>query len=252
MNGDLTGRVVVVTGGSRGLGRAIAGAFATAGARVAITGRQPETLRETTLALQEAGGDVAGFTADAASEDEMSDLARKVEARFGPADVLVNNAGINPWYERSETTSLARWQQIIDVNLTGVFLGCRIFGAAMLARGRGSIINVTSIAGHVGLRRTAAYCAAKGGVEVLTKALAMEWAERGVRVNAVAPAYFETDLTAGMRDNDKLSETVMQRTPMRRFGRPGELAGACLFLASDAASYVTGQSIGVDGGYLAA
>ena len=140
-------------------------------------------------------------------------LEEDVAARFGGADILINNAGINPNYTRAEKTTLKEWQDVVAVNLTGVFLGCRIFGQRMLEKGAGSIVNVNSVAGHVGLPRTAAYCAAKGGVEIMSKSLAIEWAARGVRVNCIAPGYFETDLTAGLRDNASLSENMLSHPP---------------------------------------
>lgn len=244
-----------MSGGGRGLGRAIARGLAAEGAITVITGR--DEARSEAAAAEIAGevgegARVHGFACDAADLAATQALAGRIAADWGTADILVNNAGINPWYRRPEDTPLEEWHAIISTNLTGVFIGCQVFGKAMLAQARGSIINISSVAGHVGLARTAAYCAAKGGVEQLTKSLAIDWATKGVRVNAVAPAYFETDLTAGMRDHASLSERVLGRTPMNRFGRPEEIVGACLFLASDAASYVTGQSIGVDGGFTAA
>ncbi len=244
---DLQGRVVVVTGGARGLGRTIAQGFADAGARVAITGRSDSVAD----AASEIGEGVRGYVCDVANEVEMTRLAERVASELGPADVLVNNAGINPWYQRAENTPMERWQQVIDVNLTGAFLGCQLFGRQMLERGSGSIINISSVAAHSGLPSTAAYCAAKGGLEALARSLAVEWAPKGVRVNCVGPGYFETDLTSGLRDNERLSARVIGHTPMARYGKPAELVGVCLFLASGAASYVTGQSWMVDGGWTA-
>lgn len=246
---DLRGQTVVVTGGSRGLGHAIAKAFALAGATVAITGRSSDAVQKAAASL---GDNVHGFACDVADEASHRAFAQQVIDSHGPVDVLVNNAGINPWYRRAEDTSLDEWRSIIDVNLTGVFLGCQLFGRHMLERASGSIINISSVAAKTGLTRTAAYCAAKGGLEALTRSLAVEWATRGVRVNAVGPGYFETDLTAGLRDNKGIAGPVLGRTPMGRYGKPDELAGACLFLASPQASYITGQSLMVDGGWTAA
>lgn len=244
----LAGRVVIVTGGGRGLGRAIAEGFVAEGCRVAITGRNHEALE---AAAAEMGGEVMAAVADVADEDQVEAMCAEVVARWGRIDALVNNAGINPFYKRAEHTSRSEWQQIIDVNLTGVFFACKHAGKVMLEQGAGSIVNVTSVAAKVALDRTTAYCAAKAGVERMTAELGFEWAQRGVRVNAVGPGYFATDLTEGLRGNDALSGKVTGRTPMGRFGAPSELVGACLFLASDAASYITGTTIMVDGGWTA-
>jgi NAD(P)-dependent dehydrogenase (short-subunit alcohol dehydrogenase family) len=245
----LPGSTVLITGGTRGLGKAIAAAFVTAGANVAIAGRTAATAAAAAESLgQGAGRPARGFGVEVSDEASLEALVSAVEHEFGGIDTLVNCAGLNPWFVASEKTTLAQWREIVDVNLTGVFLGCRAVGRGMLERNRGNIINITSITARVGVPRTAAYCAAKAGVESLTRALAVEWATKGVRVNAVAPGYFETDLTAGLRKNQGLSEGVLARTPMRRFGVPHEVAGACVFLASDAASYITGQSLYVDGG----
>jgi len=247
----LDGRVAVVTGGGRGLGRAIAEGLAEFGAHVVLTGRNEASLAEAAGAIAGNGGKAAYRTCNVAVEAEMAALEQFVAEEFGGADVLVNNAGINPHFTRAEKTPLEEWQAVIDVNLTGVFLGCRAFGARMLERGGGSIINISSVAGHVGIARTAAYCAAKGGVEILTKSLAVEWARRGVRVNCIAPGYFETDLTAGMRENEALTADLLSKIPQQRFGRPHELVGATVFLASAASAYVTGQTIMADGGWTA-
>ena len=248
---DLADKVVIVTGGGRGLGRSIADGFAKQGATVILVGRNLEQLNIAASEILEAGGKAAAFVADIADEDSVSTLSKSVYETYGKIDVLVNNAGINPWYKSAEKTTLQEWRQILDVNLTGVFLTCKHVGQFMLNAGQGSIINITSVAGRVGLAKTTAYCAAKGGVEMLTRQLALEWAPKGIRVNAVAPGYFATDLTEGLRTHPVLGRRVLDRTPMGRFGEPQEIVGASLFLASSAAAYVTGHSLAVDGGWTA-
>ena len=249
---DLSGLTALVTGGGRGLGLAIARGFAAHGATVVIAGRSEMTLDEAVRGLRELSPGSAAHPVDVAREDSILALDTWIADRFGRLDILVNNAGINPYYRSAEQTPLSEWQEVIDINLTGVFLCCRIFGARMLAQGSGSIINVSSVAGHVGIAKTAAYCAAKGGVELMTRSLALDWAGKGVRVNTIAPGYFETDLTAGVREHPVLADRVRAKTPIGRFGTPGELVGAAVFLASPASSYVTGQSVIVDGGWTAA
>ena len=244
----LDGKVAVVTGGGSGLGLAIAAALLAHGAQVVIAGRSDARLQ----AAREALGPVACFAADVTNEEAVAALDRFAAEQCGRVDILVNNAGINPYYRASEATPLAEWQEIIATNLTGVFLCCAVFGRRMLAQGGGSIINISSVAGHVGLPKGAAYCAAKGGVELLTRSLALEWAGRGVRVNTIAPGYFETDLTSGLRAHPVLGERMLAKTPMGRFGVPPEIGGAAVYLASGASSYMTGQSIVVDGGWTAA
>ncbi len=247
----LDGQVGVVTGGGSGLGLAIAQALLQHGAAVVIAGRSEGRLADALAGLRAVGPDVDGFAADVSREADVAALETFAAERFGRVGILVNNAGINPYYKPSEHTALSEWQEIIDVNLTGVFLCCGVFGRRMLAQGGGSIVNVTSIAGHVGLARSAAYCAAKGGVEAMTRSLALDWAGKGVRVNCVAPGYFETDLTSGMREHPVLADRLRAKTPLGRFGAPAEVAGAAVYLASGASSYVTGQSILVDGGWTA-
>jgi NAD(P)-dependent dehydrogenase (short-subunit alcohol dehydrogenase family) len=249
---DLAGQVAVVTGGGRGIGRFIAGGLARAGARVVLCGRARETVEAAAAELRAEGGEALAEVCDVAREEDVLRLRNAVRDRFGRLDTLVNNAGINPIYRGIEKTSLAEWSDIIGVNLTGVFLCCKYLGGMMAEAGAGSVINVSSVAGHVGLTRSVPYCASKGGVELLTKALALDWAAKGVRVNTIAPGYFATDLTAGMRDNEALSARLLERTPLGRFGGATDIAGAAVFLASDASAYMTGQSLVIDGGWLAA
>jgi gluconate 5-dehydrogenase len=184
-------------------------------------------------------------------EADVIALREAVLTAHGSLDILVNSAGVSPVYVPLERTDLSDWRQVIDVNLGGMFLCCRHLGTIMLDKGRGSIINVSSIGGHVGLERQAAYCASKGGVEQLTRSLALDWAQKGVRVNAIAYGFIETDLTAGIRASEYFSAKLLNRTPMGRFGTLDEVAGAAVFLASPAAAFVTGASIPVDGGWTA-
>lgn len=249
---DLSGTVAVVTGGGRGIGRFIADGLAEAGAHVVLCGRNKDTIDDAATEIAATGGSASAVPADVSVEADVVALRDAVLATHGRIDTLVNNAGINPIYRGIEKTSLAEWQQIIDVNLTGVFLCCKYLGCVMVEQpGGGSIINVSSVAGHVGLVKSVPYCATKGGVELLTRALALDWARKGVRVNTIAPGYFETDLTAGMRENAAMSERLLSRTPQGRFGTAPDIAGAAVFLASSASAYMTGQSLVIDGGWMA-
>jgi NAD(P)-dependent dehydrogenase (short-subunit alcohol dehydrogenase family) len=225
---DLTGKVCIVTGAGRGIGRGMAEGLARHGATVVLSGRTKETLEETAAAI---GERAIVVTADVSKE----------------IDVLVNNAGVNAIFKGIERTSLADWQTIIDVNLTGVFLCCKHIGGA-IGEG-GSVINVSSVAGHGGLYRSVPYCASKGGVEMLTKALALDWAKRKVRVNTLAPGWVDTDLTHGLLEHDVHGRRLLDRTPLGRFATPLDMAGGVVFLASDASAFMTGQSLVIDGGW---
>ncbi|MEV0135876.1 3-oxoacyl-ACP reductase family protein [Dactylosporangium sp. NPDC050688] len=251
---DVAGKVIWITGASRGLGRAIAVALGRAGAHLAVTARTrtPLDALATELAadLTSAGGSVLVAEGQVNDSERMAAIADAVVARHGRLDVLVNMAGINPTVARSEQLSDPAWSEVVDVNLAGTFYCSREAGRHMLAAGRGSVINVSSVHGSTGVARMAAYAASKGGVENLTRALALEWAERGVRVNCLAPGYFRTDLTEAYLNGPRGAQ-VLAAIPMGRFGEPDELVGAVRFLASDAASYVTGSTLFVDGGWTA-
>ncbi|MSO99640.1 MAG: glucose 1-dehydrogenase [Acetobacteraceae bacterium] len=243
---DLTGKVCVVTGAGRGIGRGMAEGLARNGALVVLTGRTRTTLEE---AAESFGERAFIQTADVSKEADVIALRDAVLAHFGKIDVLVNNAGVNAIFKGIERTSLTEWQEIIDVNLTGVFLCCKYIGGAMTQGG--SVINVSSVAGHTGLLRSVPYCASKGGVEMLTKALALDWASKGVRVNTLAPGWVDTDLTHGLLEHDVHGQRLKARTPMGRFAGPDDMAGGVVFLASDASAYMTGQSLVIDGGWTA-
>lgn len=243
---DLTGKICIVTGAGRGIGRAMAEGLTRHGAHVVLAGRTRATLEEAAAAI----GDQAFIhAADVSKAADVLGLRDTVLARFGKIDVLVNNAGVNAIFKGIERTSLEEWQAIIDVNLTGVFLCCKHIGGAM-GQG-GSVINVSSVAGHRGLLRSVPYCASKGGVEMLTKALALDWATKGVRVNTLAPGWVDTDLTHGLLEHDVHGQRLRARTPMGRFAAPDDMAGGVVFLASNASSYMTGQSLVIDGGWTA-
>ncbi len=247
---DVRGKVAVITGAGRGLGRAITYGLAAQGVKVFLAGRSQKTLEVTASELEDLGAEVGLQPTNVADEDDVIALKDAAIDRFGRIDILINNAGINPYYLPADRTELSQWQELIDVNLTGVFLCCRHIGPTMFGAG-GSIINVSSIAGQVGLGRAAAYCASKGGVEMLTRDLAIDWARHKVRVNCLAPGFFETDLTEGIQNNPSLSDKINAQTLLGRMGRLEEIAGAAVFLASPAASYMTGQTLCVDGGWMA-
>lgn len=247
---DFQGEVVVVTGGSRGLGLEIAQGFGNAGATVVITARREQWLREAETVLKEQGITVHTFTCDVANPASVEQLVRQTLAQCGKIDVLVNNAGLT-WGAPAESMPFERWQQVIDANITGTFLMSQAVGQHMLERNKGVVVNVASIAGLSGGQlNTVGYNASKAAVINLTRALAVEWGSRNIRVNAIAPGMFRTRMT----------ETIIERaeaiynatTPMGRIGQPGEIAPTVLFLASEGASYITGQVIPIDGGRSAA
>jgi len=246
----LDGQVVVVTGASSGMGVPMAETLAAAGAQVVLAARRRERLEALAQRIQDGGGEAIPVSCDMAREEDVDRLVVETTRTFGPASVLVNNAGFTSVVPAEEQT-LDDWRGQLDVNLTGVFLAAQRFGRQMLAEGRGSIVNVASVLGLVasGQIRQAAYAASKGGVVNLTRELAAQWARRGVRVNALAPGWFPTEMTGDMFGDEQSLQWMRSRTPMGRGGELPELAGPLLFLASPASSFVTGQILPVDGGW---
>ena len=247
---DLSGTVALVTGGSRGLGLEMATALGEAGAGVAITARREQWLTSAQQTLAGKGIDCLTASCDVTQPDHVEAAIAAVIARFGRLDILVNNAGIS-WGESVDTMPLEKWRAVVETNVTGCFLMSRAAGAAMMRGGRGgAIINIASIAGLVGtpadVLDATGYSASKGAIISLTRDLAVKWAHHGIRVNAIAPGFFETRMTTGLLEHNRGS--IERSTPMGRIGRPGELQGAALFLASPASSYVTGHVLVVDGG----
>lgn len=247
---SLAGKTALILGGSSGIGREIGLAFADAGARIVPVGRSQAKIDETLAALAGKGSKAPGFTADLTKPDELSGVVARTIAAIGGIDILVNSQGITILKPAEEMTR-ADFTAIMDTNLTSVFFACTEVGRHMLARGAGAIINIASLAAHRGMPLSAPYTVSKHGVLALTQTLGTEWATRGVRVNAISPGFFMTALNRDkMRPERK--ESALRRTPMRRFGELEELVGAAVYLASPAASFVTGQTIKVDGGFLAA
>ncbi|MGH9387525.1 MAG: SDR family NAD(P)-dependent oxidoreductase [Vicinamibacterales bacterium] len=246
---DLSGRVAVVVGGTSGIGRAIALGLAEAGADVVATGRRREMVDAAAAEITARGRRTLALCADVADVESMAALREACLRELGSIDILVAAAGVT---KRVPTLNMMEsdWQRILDTNLTGVMRACQVFGAPMIQQKRGRIITIASLASFVGLYEVAAYTASKAGVAGLTRAFAVEWARHGVTVNAIAPGVFETDMNRELLKSGRGQEFLV-RTPMGRFGHVSELAGAAIFLASDAASFVTGQVIAVDGGFLA-
>lgn len=244
---DLQGRVAVVTGATRGIGRDIAIAMARAGARVVVTGR---TQRDIDDVVGSIGADAFGAVLDVAGVTQIDEAMNDIRDRAGSIDILVNNAGLGANH-RAEDITEADWDSMMDVNLKGLFFCCRAAGRIMLEQGRGRIINMSSQAGVVGIPNHAVYSATKGGVNMLTKVLALEWSSRGVNVNAVAPTFVRTPGTAARLDDSDTAADIVARIPIGRVGSTTDVAGAVIYLASPAASLVTGHTLLVDGGWTA-
>lgn len=247
---ELTGKVAVVVGGTSGIGRAIAHGFAQAGADVIPTSRRTEQVDAAAQEIEQFGRRSIRLTSDVSDRQSLDRVLSAAVEAFGKVDILVNSAGRT---KRAPTVDFPEddWNDILDTNLTGTLRACQVFGRHMLERGSGSIINIASLSTFVALHEVAAYSASKAAVASLTKSLAIEWSSRGVRVNAIAPGVFRTALNQKLLDETERGREFLLRTPMRRFGNVEELAGAAIFLASDAASFVNGEILAVDGGFLA-
>lgn len=245
---DLTGRVAIVTGGSRGIGKEMAEGLAEAGASLMLCARRAEWLDETVEEFRGRGFKVEGRLCDVAKPDEVTAVVASTVEKFGSVDILINNAGIS-WGAMPEDMALDKWQQVLDVNLTGCFLFAQAAGREMLKQSRGSIVNIASIAGLTSSANGpfyAGYSASKAGLIGLTRELAASWGRKGIRVNAIAPGFFHSRLADAAIE--VYERSVQENNVIPRVGNEGELKGVAVFLASDASSYITGQTLAVDGG----
>jgi NAD(P)-dependent dehydrogenase (short-subunit alcohol dehydrogenase family) len=249
---DLSGRRAVITGGGRGIGRACAIELARAGAHVVVVSRTAGQLEQVVAEIRDSGGQADAVAADLGDPAGVEALVGRLHDLWPQgADVLVNNAAISPHVAPVEELTDDAWSEILRVNVEGTMRVTRAVCAPMLEAGSGAVVNVTSIASVRALPRIAAYNASKGALAAITRTMAVEWASRGVRVNAVAPGYVDTEMTAAVKSRDRLRLWVEERTPMGRFARAEEIAGPVRFLCSDAASFITGTTLYVDGGWTA-
>ncbi len=247
---DLHGKVALVTGASRGLGGAMAMALAEAGADMALVARTEATLEKVAGQMREMGRRALVVPADLSAVAGIQGMVDRVLDEYGRVDILVNAAGVqkrNPILEMTEED----WDAVTSVNLKAVYFCSQAIARQMVKQGKGKIINIASLSASIGLANVSIYVATKGGVLALTRSMAVEWAKHGINVNAIAPGYFKTELTRRLWEDPDMNQWVFRRTPMGRWGLPRELAGAVVFLASEASDFITGQLINVDGGWLA-
>jgi len=247
---DLTGKIAVITGGTSGIGRALSLGLADAGADVIATARRRQQVDETANEIEARRRRTLRVTSDVCDRASLNELLVATLDSFGKVDILINCAGR---IKRTPTLTMSDedWNSTMDTNLSGTLRACQVFGRPMLERGYGRIINIASLNSFVALSEVAAYAASKSAITSLTRSLAVEWSKQGVTVNAIAPGVFRTDLNAELLDRTPRGQELLMRTPMGRFGRTEELVGAAIYLASDAASFVTGTTLVVDGGFLA-
>ncbi|MGI5818849.1 MAG: glucose 1-dehydrogenase [Armatimonadota bacterium] len=247
----LDDRVALVTGGGRGIGKSLATGLAEAGAQIALTARSEDQLLQAVDEISASTGRrVVEFPADLTQTDEIESLVEAVVQEFGRIDILINNAGtINRAPALDYTPQM--WDEVMSINIRGAFFVAQAVGRRMVDRGTGKIINIASLLSAIGVPFIPAYTASKGGIAQLTKSLAVEWAQHGINVNAIAPGYFRTDNTRPLQENPERNRIIIDRVPFGRWGDVQELQGACVWLASDAASFVTGQVVFVDGGWTA-
>lgn len=248
---DLTGRIALVTGSSQGLGLSIARGLAQHGARIVINGRDEKKLAGTVAALRAEGLQAEAAAFDVTKGEAAMKAVEKIEAEIGPIHILVNNAGIQ-WRSPLAEMSEEQWRTVLDTDLTAAFLVARAVSPRMLARGAGKVINICSVMSELSRPSIGNYAAAKGGLKMLTRAMAVEWAKQGVQANAIAPGYFATELNKNLMADVEFNNFICRRTPAGRWGQPDELIGAAVFLSSRASDYVSGQMLAVDGGMLAA